>query len=160
MGTNFYLMTKNKELAQHHAPYSYKLTDTPYFGYEIHIAKTSYGWLPLFNGHKDGINSVAEYKAAYEFGGFEIYDEYGTQYNWEAFDDRVLKFNGGILGVQEPEKIEVDKNSRFYDHNLPEYMPISHIGGSKQSYKSDFVEDYNDYFTDDEGYEFTKHEFC
>lgn len=159
MGTNFYMITKNKELAQRYAPYSYELIDSPYFGYKIHVAKTSCGWLPLFQAHKDGINSVAEYKVAYESYGFEIYDEYNTKYNWDAFDDRVLKFNGGIRGVQKPEKIEQDKSSRLYDKNLPEYGPISHISGNKQSYKYDFAEFYNDYFVDSEGYEFSTADF-
>lgn len=160
MGTNFYMITKNKELAQYYAPYSYKLVDTPYFGYKIHIAKNSNGWLPLFQGHKDGINSVAEYKAAYESGEFEIYDEYGIQYNWNTFDDRVLKFNGGIRGVQEPEKIEVDRRYWYWDNNLPEYSPVSHIGWNKQSYKYDFAELYNDFFEDSDGYEFSTTDFC
>ena len=159
MGTNFYMITKNKTMASIYAPYSYELTDTPYFGYEIHVAKTSCGWLPLFQGHMDGINSVAEYKAAYETGEFDIVDEYGTSYNWNEFEDRVLKFNGGIRGAQDPEKIERDKSSMFYDNNLPEYSPISHIGGTKQSYKYDFEEFYNDYFKDSEGFEFDKRSF-
>ena len=159
MGTNFYMITKNKTMASIYAPYSYELTDTPYFGYEIHVAKTSCGWLPLFQGHKNGINSVSEYKAAYETGEFDIVDEYGTSYNWDEFEDRVLKFNGGIRGVQDPEKIERDKSSIFYDKNLPEYSPISHIGGTKQSYKYDFEEFYNDYFKDSEGFEFDKRSF-
>ena len=159
MGTNFYMITKNKTMASIYAPYSYELTDTPYFGYEIHVAKTSCGWLPLFQGHKNGINSVSEYKAAYETGEFDIVDEYGTSYNWNEFEDRVLKFNGGIRGAQDPEKIERDKSSMFYDKNLPEYRPISHIGGTKQSYKYDFDEFYNDYFKDSEGFEFDKRSF-
>lgn len=159
MGTNFYMITKNKTMASIYAPYSYELTDTPYFGYEIHVAKTSCGWLPLFQGHKNGINSVSEYKAAYETGEFDIVDEYGTSYNWNEFEDRVLKFNGGIRGVQDPEKIERDKSSIFYDKNLPEYSPISHIGGTKQSYKYDFEEFYNDYFEDSEGFEFDRRDF-
>ena len=159
MGTNFYMITKNKTMASIYAPYSYELTDTPYFGYEIHVAKTSCGWLPLFQGHKNGINSVSEYKAAYETGEFDIVDEYGTSYNWNEFEDRVLKFNGGIRGVQDPEKIERDKSSMFYDKNLPEYSPISHIGGTKQSYKYDLEEFYNDYFEDSEGFEFDKRSF-
>lgn len=158
MGTNFYMITKNKKLAQQYAPYSYKLTDEPYFGYEIHVAKTSCGWLPVWQGHKDGINSVAEYKAAYDTGEFKIYDEYGTEYNWDAFDDRVLKFNGGILGVQKPEKNEQNNRSRWYDKNMPNYYPISHIGGSPQSYKFDsrFA---NNYFVDSDGFEFSRSEF-
>ena len=158
MGTNFYMITKNKEMAQRYAPYSYELTDEPYFGYEIHVAKTSCGWLPLFQGHKDGINSVAEYKAAYDTNEFKIYDEYGCEYNWDAFDDRVLKFNGGVLNMQNPEKIEQDKNSPYYDKNLPKYYPVSHIGGNPQSYKYDnwFA---SDNFKDPDGFEFSRSEF-
>lgn len=153
MGANFYMITKNKEQAQRYAPYSYELTDEPHFGYEIHIAKTSAGWLPLFQAHKDGISSVAEYKAAYDTGEFRIYDEYGCEYNWDAFEVRVLKHNGGILGVQKPEKIEQDKRSQWYDKNTPDYYPISHIQGSPQSYK--FINQFvNNYFVDSQGYEF------
>ena len=153
MGTNFFMITKDKATAQKYAPYSYELTDEPYFGYEIHIAKTSAGWLPLFQGHKDGINSVAEYKAAYDTGKFEIYDEYGTQYNWDEFDERVLKFNGGIRGVAEKKKIEQDKNSPYYDPRMPDHTPVSHF-----EYKHDiyFV---NDYFEDSNGYEFYHRDF-
>lgn len=150
-------MTKNKELAQKYAPNSYELTDEPYFGYEIHICKTSCGWLPLFQAHISGIRSVAEYKAAYDTGEFRIFDEYHTEYNWGAFDELVLKFNGGILGVKAPGKNVQDKTARWHDDNMPEYLPVSHIPGSKQSYKYDY--DYDDYFTDEEGYEFTEHTF-
>ena len=153
MGTNFYLMTRNKTVAQKYAPYSYALTDEPYFGYEIHIAKTSGGWLPLFQGHKDGINSVREYKEAYETGEFEIFDEYGEPYTWEEFDERVLKFNGGIRGVMPREKIEVDPNWMFYDTRLPEYRPVSHF-----DYRYDYYY-VNDYFADADGYEFDIREF-
>lgn len=152
------MFSKNKEFVQKYAPYSYELTDGPEFWYEIHIAKTSAGWLPLFQGHKDGINSVAGYKAAYDSGESKIYDEYGVEYNWEAFDERVLKFNGGVRGVQKPEKINQDKTSPFYDKSLPDYRPISHIGGSTQSYKYLFREP-NRYFVDPEGYEFSSTEF-
>lgn len=153
MGTNFYMITKNKELAQRYAPYSYELTDEPYFGYEIHIAKTSAGWLPLFQAHQNGIDSVAEYKTAYDTGEFRIYDEYGYEYNWDAFDDRVLKHNGGILGVQKPEWLNQDKLSIWYDRYMPNYGPISHIQGSPQSYK--FINQFvNNYFVDSQGYEF------
>lgn len=160
MGTNFYLHTTDKSIAQQYAPYSYELTDEPEFGYVIHIAKTSVGWLPLFRGHGHGICSVAEYKAAYDTGKFKIYDEYGVQYDWDSFDDRVLKFNGGIRGVQMPYRIWQSKSPMIYDANMPEYGPVSHIGGSKQSYKYDFSELYNDFFEDSDGYEFSTMDFC
>lgn len=146
-------MTRNKEAAQKYAPYSYELTDMPYFGYEIHIAKTSCGWLPLFQGHKDGINSVCEYKTAYETGEFEITDEYGNIYTWEEFTERVLKFNGGIRDVMPLEKIEVDPNYPFYDPRMPDHIPVSHFEYKYDGYWKD------DYFTDPDGYEFDRREF-
>lgn len=153
MGTNFYLMTRNKTMAQKYAPYSYELTDTPYFGYEIHIAKTSGGWLPLFQGHRDGINSVHAYKEAYHTGEFDIVDEYGSFYTWAEFTERVLKFNGGVRGVMPLEKVAVDKTSRFYDPKIPDHIPISHFDYQYDGYWA------NDYFADDEGYEFDSREF-
>ena len=153
MGTNFYFMTTDKDAAQKYAPYSYELTDTPYFGYEIHVAKTSCGWLPLFQGHKDGINSVSEYKAAYDTQEFDIYDEYGNLYTWNEFDKRVLQFNGGKRGVAPIKKVEADKTSQYYDHRMPDHVPVSHF-----DYKFD-IYFANDYFTDPDGYEFDKREF-
>ena len=147
MGTNFYLMTKNKSMAQQYAPYSYMLTDYPMAGYEIHVAKTSGGWLPLFQAHKDGIRSIKQYKEAYNTGEFEIYDEYGDKYSWEEFDERVLQFNGGRVGIQKPEKVKKTKYESS-DKSMPDYTPISHIPGSKQSYKYRFSEDTETIFTD------------
>lgn len=144
-------------MAQKYAPYSYSLTDTPYFGYEIHIAKTSAGWLPLFQSHKDGIQSIKEYEKAYSTGKFEIWDEYRNFYTWNEFDDRVLKFNGGVLGIEKPEK--VTKSEKFQDEYMPEYIPISHIPDSKQSYKYRFNEDFQTVFKDADGYEFEENEF-
>ena len=152
MGTNFYLFSKNKELVQKYAPYSYELTDEPDFGYEIHIAKTSCGWLPLFQSHNEGICSVRQYKEAYDTGDFKIFDEYGTEYNWEEFDKRVLQFNGGVKGAAPREKIEQDKNSVWYDEDMPEYMPISHFEYAGGRYS-------DEYFTDEDGYEFDVREF-
>lgn len=155
------MMTRNKELAKHYAPYSYELTDEPYFGYQIHVCKLSCGWLPLFQGHKDGINSVAEYRAAFQHIGVDLFDEYGTQYSWYAFKEKVLKFNGGVLGTVEPWKLDNDKEGRFYDPNLPEYGPISHIRGNKQSYQyNGFPEVDDDYFVDSNGFEFCRSDFC
>lgn len=155
MGTNFYLFTKDKETAKTLAPYDYDLTDNPDFGYRIHIAKTSMGWLPLFQAHKDGIASVVGYLNAITSYKCKIYDEYGTEYLYDDFVDRVLNFNGGIIGGVEPTYIGAKQGSmNFYDANMPDYRPISHIAGNKQSYN--FSLSYqNEYFTDKNGYEFT-----
>jgi hypothetical protein len=144
-------MTKSKEARDKYFGYNYELTDRPDWGYEIHIAKTSCGWLPLFQSH-DCFKSIAELKLLYETGLFTITDEYGDTYNWEEFDERVLKFNGGIKGVAPRERIEKDTTSRWYDPNLPEYRPISHFDYGDCMYASD-------YFTDPDGYEFDRREF-
>ena len=149
MGTNYYLFTKNKKVAQKYAPYSYVCTDTPNLGYKIHIGKCSMGWLPLFEAHSNGICSIKEYKAAYDTGKFKIYDEYNQEYNWDEFNEKVLKHNGGIAGVIPREYIGRDKNSIFYDPDVPDWVPISHFD-TRHAYM---------YFKDEQGYEFTEGEF-
>ena len=152
MGTNFYIGTADKEARDEYFGWKYELTDTPTWLYEQHIAKTSMGWLPSFEASYS-IHSVADIKKLYDTGKFVIYDEYGTYYNWEEFDGRVLKFNGGVLGVAPREKIEKDINSPYWDCDLPDYRPISHFEYARGRYASD-------YFKDPEGYEFSRHEFC
>lgn len=154
MGTNFYMITKSKTVAKNYAEYTYELIDEPYFGYSLHVAKTSMGWLPLFQAHEN-LKTIKDYKAAYDSGEFEIYDEYGTKYSWEEFDERVLQFNGGTKANRKLERIELtkeEKMSPFYDKNIPEYAPISHFEYGNGMYA-------NDYYTDPDGYEFDIREF-
>ena len=154
MGTNFYLMTKHKDVRDKYFGYSCSLTDTPEWGYEIHIAKTSMGWLPAFEAH-ECFRSIKQLKALYDTGVFIIYDEYSNIYNWEEFDERVLKFNGGVRGVIPREKINQDPYSQFYDPNMPEYGPISHL-----EYKGFMTANGSShFFTDEDGYEFSDYEF-
>lgn len=152
MGTNFYIGTADKEARDTYFGLNYELTDTPTWLYEQHIAKTSMGWLPSFEESRS-IHSVADIKKLYDTGKFVIYDEYGTYYTWEEFDERVLKFNGGVLGVAPREKIKQDPNWQFCDRNMPEYRPVSHFEYGHGKYASE-------YFRDSEGYEFSRHEFC
>lgn len=87
MGTNFYLKSK-----------------IPREVYDcFHIAKTSYGWKPHFEGMPPAaswdpdepepleIRSVEDIRKAYESGKFEIVDEEGDTYDWEQFAKRVLQ---------------------------------------------------------------------
>lgn len=152
MGTNFYIMTKRKEARDKYFGYNYELTDEPDWGYEQHVAKTSCGWLPSFDG-SGCFKSIRELKEIYDSGMFILYDEYGDTYSWEEFDERVLQFNGGRKGVAPREKIVQDRTSIWYDNNLPEYRPISHFdyGGGMYS---------DEYFTDEDGYEFSTRTFC
>lgn len=152
MGTNFYLATTDRETRDKYFGYDYELMDDPIWAWRIHIAKTSMGWLPLFQSH-ECFKSIKQLKALYDTGKFKIFDEYGDEYNWPQFDNRVLQFNGGVKGVAKREKIKKDPKSYFYDRRMPEYLPISHF---------DYQYDYgyaNDYFMDDSGFEFCKHDF-
>ena len=54
------MMTTNKELVHRYFPGEYEIVEEPYLGYEIHIGKRSYGWKPLFQGHKNAYTSVSE----------------------------------------------------------------------------------------------------
>lgn len=139
MGTNFYFHTKNKIMAEKYAGQEYTLTDSPDWAYEIHIAKTSAGWLPLFQ-YRETMPSVQTMKEAYDTGEFKIYDEYDREYNWEQFDERVLKFNGGVRGA-----IKTVKEQN-------EEIPISHFKYSNGMYV-------NMYLTDCDGFEFTRGDF-
>lgn len=131
MGTNFYFHTKDKECRDHWFDFGeYELTDFPEFGYSIHIAKTSGGWLPLFQSH-NYVRSVADMQRLYESGGFKIYDEYGTEYDWPGFKDRVVDFGDGDWGDEKP-----------YSHFEYENGRYAYL-----------------YHKDPEGYEFTKEEF-
>lgn len=151
MGTNFYIMTKSKEARDKYFGWSYKLTDTPDWGYQQHVAKTSCGWLPSFDG-SGCFKSIRELKNIYNSGEFILYDEYGTIYTWNEFDERVLKFNGGIKGVTPREKINQDRSSPWFDKNMPEYKPVSHFEYACGRYN-------DEYFTDPDGYEFSIREF-
>lgn len=152
MGTNFYMMTKDKEIRDKYFGYDYELTDEPDWGYQIHIAKTSCGWLPLFQSH-NCFNSVKQLKELYNTNNFIISDEYGTTYTWAEFEDRVIKFNGGTVKNRVVEPINQDKFSPYYDPNMPNHRPVSHFEYKMDQYYM------KDYFTDKDGYEFTTHEF-
>ena len=94
MGTNFYMMTKSKKLVEKHFPYEYEIVDTPYFGYEIHIGKRSFGWMPLFQEHKSAYDSVEGMK---EFirkhqKSIRIFDEYSREFTLEELDDEFIKW--------------------------------------------------------------------
>lgn len=124
MGTNFYL--------RHDSGYGEIQ--------EIHIAKTSCGWLPLMQISRN-INSVKDIKTAYDTGDFIIIDEYDEEYTWEQFEKRVL------------------------NHNKDNPKALSHIKPPEHFSYKDIRDCYGGYWTserfvvDDEGYEFSKDEF-
>lgn len=95
MGTNFYLMSRNKKLMREYfaveteytiKDIEYEIVDEPYLGYEVHLCKLSAGWRPLFQRHK----TISTFKELEEFclenkSMVSIYDEYGRRYTWKQY---------------------------------------------------------------------------
>lgn len=148
MGTNFYMFTKNKNYKERLGPHC-RIVDEPDFGYEIHIAKTSGGWLPLFerNGEIDSVKALKKLAAT---GDFIIYDEYNENYTWEEFKKRVVDFNGGVSGKVQGKIVNINP---FNGPTQYEEVPISHLEYENGKYR-------DSYYQDGEGYEFTEQEFC
>ena len=150
MGTNFYFMTKNKELAHKHfavehdwgvSDEEYEIVDAPYLGYEIHLNKLSMGWRPLFQEHKE-FSSWDELESFYmdHKDDLEIYDEYGDKYEWIDYKKRIFGH-----AAREPEPMKwfygtdpIDKvfsnhpkNRLYSDCCNPEeaefWIPIDHV---------------------------------
>lgn len=121
MGTNFYMYTKDKRIKDF-APFTYKIVDRPDFGYEIHIGKTSAGWVPLFMEHHQ-IKSIRDYKRLYNlFPDSAIYDENGDKYTWPEFTERVLQFNNGTKDVKDIKEFDEENFDYIYHKDLDGYQ--------------------------------------
>ena len=83
MGTNYYMMIENKELVEKYFPNEYELTDSPCFGYEVHIGKQSFGWKPLFEWHGNAYKSVEDMLNFLKIHDtyIEIFDEYEKNFS-------------------------------------------------------------------------------
>ena len=126
MGTNYYLMTRNKQLAHKYfavehdwgvADEEYRIVDNPYLGYEIHLNKCSMGWRPLFQRHKE-FKSWKELERFYldHADGLEIYDEYGRQFSWDQYKKIIFDH-----AAREPEPMKwqygIDPFDKFFSDN-------------------------------------------
>lgn len=82
MGTNYYFMCTDKSFVNKYFSDEYELTDTPYFGYEIHIGKRSSGWQPLFQTHEKAYSSVKTFLqfVCKHIDKLRIFDEYGREF--------------------------------------------------------------------------------
>lgn len=100
MGTNYYFMTRNKELAHKHfavehdwgvTDEEYEIVDDPFLGYEIHINKLSCGWRPLFQRHKafKTWNELEKFYYDHE-NDLCVYDEYGTLWTFSDYKQHVF----------------------------------------------------------------------
>lgn len=149
MGTNFYLFSNNKE-AKNYIGMTYNIVDEPNFRYELHIAKTSHGWLPLFQKN-DVVKSVKDIKRLYDTGLFKIIDENLREYTWPQFEERVLKWNGGVAGAVKTKLENINPESALFKPHH-ETVPISHFEyeNGKYAYM---------YSKDEQGYEFCDTDF-
>ncbi len=173
MGTNFYMMTTNKELVEEHFPNEYEIVDTPYFGYEIHIGKRSCGWKPLFCEHKNAYDSVEGMRKFIRNNNndIRIFDEYNREFSLEELEDELITWG--------------EQQEICYMKHIPEGIPDKVFGGKKylvESTKDDYditipfdhieyekleiernnwrYENGSYYSKDRDGYDFMKGEFC
>ena len=149
MGTNFYLRTKNKAIAEQIG--KYELTDTPDWGYEVHLGKRSGGWLPLLQA-TPGLRSVKDIEYFCALPEVQLYDEYGTDLSWEQLKEELINWNGGFSGAIPKTKVDHDPTMPFYDPNMPGHVPVSHFEYANGKYASY-------YFKDPDGWEFCESDF-
>lgn len=154
MGTNYYLMTRNKSLIREHFGDGwgeYEIVDEPYLGYEIHLNKCSGGWRPLFQRHK-AFKTFRELERFYldHAAGLEIYDEYNEKYSWDSYKEIILNHMSveprplrWVYDIDPIDKITGGTKKHVRTENcLPEeaelWIPIDHIlyfQTKKEAYK-------------------------
>lgn len=171
MGTNYYMMMKDKELVTKYFDNEYEFTDSPYYAYEIHIGKRSYGWKPLFEWHENAYKSVNDMLKFLEFHkiDIEIFDEYNKRFSIDELKEELINW-GNEQPVRYmkyvPEGIYneifggrdylIESTEEDYDMK----MPYDHVEYHK-------LDPYNEkrwmdesreplYFHDKDGYDFTK----
>lgn len=173
MGTNYYMMIKRKNFVEKYFPYEYKIVDTPYFGYQIHIGKKSFGWMPLFREHKsayDSVEGMKKFIKKYQ-KSIRIFDEYEREFTLEELEDNLINW--------------ADKQEIRYMKHIPDGVPDEVFGGKKyliESTKDDYditipfdhieyerLDPYKEhwryehksyYSKDKDGYDFMKGDFC
>ena len=101
MGTNYYLFTKNRDLVHKHfavehdwgvTDQEYEIVEYPQLGYQIHVCKLSWGWLPLFQRHK-AFKTWAEFEEFYRSHSnhLSLIDEYDHFMMFDDFKTRVFE---------------------------------------------------------------------
>lgn len=173
MGTNFYMITTNKKLTETYFPDEYTLTDTPYFGYEIHIGKRSAGWKPLFEEHKNAYDSVEAMKKFIQdhADDIRIFDEYHREFSLEELEDelitwgsqqeiRYMKFvpNGVHDELFGGKKYFVESTKDDYDITIP-YDHLEYEKLDAQRWHGSFPYQ-SHYWKDKNGYDFLNGSFC
>lgn len=155
MGTNYYFMSRNKELMQTcFAEKSewgvlseeYTIVDDPYLGYRCHLNKLSCGWRPLFQKHRvfDSFRKLEAFYREHQ-ADLEIYDEYGRQYSWEEYFETVCGHGQyqpePMKWVCEVNPMSPDKKTHLRTVKCSEeeaelYSPFNHIEYEKTLQKA------------------------
>lgn len=148
LGTNYYMMTNNKELVNRYFSGEYGIVDSPYLGYEIHIGKRSCGWKPLFQEHRQAYNSVKEMISFIEsHSDFRIFDEYNREFCITGLMEELINW-----GDQQEKKII------HYDDYVGDIQsPIDHIEIASRDHRNHLYG--IRYWHDKDGYDFTDREF-
>ena len=129
MGTNYYMMVKDREFAHKHfavemdgytANEEYEIVDYPYLGYQIHLNKCSWGWLPLFQRHRE-FQTWDELESFYLANSdkIEIYDEYCTKYTFNEYKEIIFNH-----AERSPEPVKWVYDYTSWD--LRHYSPSKH----------------------------------
>ncbi len=137
MGTNYYLTTKNKDIAHEYfaekmdyggkypeyVSKEYELHDVPDFYYEIHLNKLSCGWRPLFQRHK----AFTTFQGLLDFckehvDEIEIEDEYGEKFTIGQYKKKILDH---AHRTPEPLKwvYDISNFDKFIADKNDEYIP-------------------------------------
>lgn len=143
------MITTNKDLVEKHFPNEYTVTDSPYFGYEIHIGKRSCGWKPLFQEHKNAYSSVKEMLGFFLLNknDIRIFDEYESELNIDELEEELITWE---------EKQE--KRMIYYD-GVPGLIqsPIDHVEMVNREPNCYCI--HLKYWHDKDGYNFTEGDF-
>ena len=146
MGTNYYFMTRNKELVYKYfavkkswgiVDREWRVVEEPFIGYKIHLNKLSYGWKPLFQVH-EAFRTFSQLQKFYatHSNDLQIFDEYGTEFDWKEYKKQILDHS-----AQKPEPMKwhygiglwpgSGRKRLYHDRCKPEeaefWTPIDHV---------------------------------
>ena len=93
---NYYLYVADKKLGKEILGQRVEVTDEPDFGYKLHIAKTSCGWLPLFE-KSESVSCVKDIEKIVKDNPSVviILNEENAPLSWDEFKEKVLEHEGG-----------------------------------------------------------------
>lgn len=115
MGTNYYMSTRSMPAcAGYFGCSDYTLTDTPDWGYQIHIGKSSLGWTFLFHGYKH-VHSFDDLKKIIKSGEWILYDEYKRPWTLDELESLIDSKKYGQSHVSKLDvKTDADGNEFYY----------------------------------------------